>query len=84
MVAKNSDRERGGRRGSGVEGVGEVGGIEFGFEEEGIVTAIGVDGDVNVGDAGLFQIADEGGLFLGIEAVVFVDTEDEVVMVVFF
>ena len=37
----------------------------------------GVHGDVHGGDVGLFEVADEFCLFLGVEAEVGVDGEDE-------
>ncbi len=35
-----------------LEGVDEMGSVEFWLEEEGIVAFVGVDGDVHAGDAG--------------------------------
>ena len=57
-----------------------MGGVEGGFEQEGIVSLFRVHGDVHVRDTGCFQPAHEFGLFLGIEAEIGVDTEDEPVM----
>ena len=54
-----------------------MGGVEVGLEEEGVVAFGGVHGDVDGGDAGLFEVADEFCLFLGVEAEVGVDGEDE-------
>ncbi len=54
-----------------------MGGVEVGLEEEGVVAFGGVHGDVDGGDVGLFEVADEFCLFLGVEAEVGVDGEDE-------
>lgn len=59
------------------EDLSDVGGVEVGFEEERVVAFGGVHGDVDGGDVGLFQVADEFCLFLGVEAEVGVDGEDE-------
>jgi hypothetical protein len=55
-------------------------GVELGFEQEGVVAFVGVHGDVHVRDLGLFEMADELGLLLGVEAEVAVDAEDEIVL----
>lgn len=55
-------------------------GVEVGLEEEGVVAFGGVHGDVDSGDVGLFEVADEFCLFFGVEAEVGVDGEDEELM----
>ena len=58
----------------------EVGGVEFGLEEEGIVAFVGVHGDHHAGRAGFFEHGGQFGLFFGVEAEVGIDAEDEVVV----
>ncbi len=55
----------------------DVGSVEFGLEEKGVVAFGGVDGDVHGVHIGLFEVFDEFGLLLGIKAKVGVDGEDE-------
>lgn len=57
--------------------------VECRFKEKGIVAAIGVDGDMDIGDVRVLEVSDEVGLFFGIEAIIFVDTEDQVMVAVF-
>ena len=61
-----------------AEQVVDVGSVEFRLEEEGIVAFVRVDGDVEIVDVGLFEVANEFGLFFGVDAEVGVDGEDEV------
>lgn len=62
----------------------DVGGVELGFEEEGVVTFCGVHGDVHGVDFCVFEVFDELGLFFGVEAEVGVDGEDEKAVTGFF
>lgn len=62
------------------EGVVEVGGVELGFEEEGVVAFVGVDGDHHAGGAGFFEHGSEFRLFFRVEAKVGINTEDEEMM----
>ena len=55
-------------------------GIEMGFEEEGVVAFVGVDGDVLHGDAVSLELLDDVFLLVGVEADIGVDAEDEVVL----
>ena len=54
-----------------------MGGVEFGFEEKGVVTFTGVDGDVHGGDFGLLEVLYELSLFFRVEAKICIDGEDE-------
>ena len=55
-------------------------GVKCGLEEEGVVTAVGVDRDVHRAETGFFQFEDEGGLFLRIEAEIGIDGKDQEAM----
>lgn len=61
-----------------------MGGVELGFEEEGVVAFGRVDSDMHRFDACFFEVANEFGLFLGVEAEVGVDREDEKFVAGFF
>ena len=57
-----------------------MGSVEFGLEEKGIVAFGGVHRDVHGIDFGIFEMLDEFGLFLGVEAEIGIDREDEELM----
>lgn len=61
-----------------------MGGVELGLEEEGVVPFGGMDGDVHRFNTRFFEVADELGLFFGVEAKVGVDGEDEEFVTRFF
>lgn len=54
-----------------------MGSVEFGLEEEGVVAFVGVHGDMHGVHVSVLKVLDEFGLFLGVEAEIGVDGEDE-------
>ena len=58
-------------------------GVEVRLQQKGVMPLLGVHRQVNVRNIGLLQQTHEGGLLFGIEAVILVDTENEILVTCF-